>query len=94
MNLHQDKWPEPLTKGQQYLRSVGETPDSMRLHRERDQKAQAKRDHRIERNIRNEAAQGRYPEQLECRCGAWGEVNYDDGAYRGYFCGGSERCCP
>lgn len=92
MKLHQDEWPEPLTKGQQYLRDVGETPNSMRLHRERDDKAQAKRDRRIARNIRNEAAQGREPEppkEVECGCGKWGEPNYEER----YYCG-SGWCCP
>jgi len=56
--------------------------------------AEAKRERRRLRNIENEAAQGRYPEQAECSCGEWGDVNYDDGYYRGFFCGGSERCCP
>lgn len=106
MNLHQDKWPEPLTKGQQYLRSVGETPDSMRLHRERDQKAQAKRERRIERNIRNELAQGRGPDGLwlvngewtaQCRsCGNDYALGHDlcDFTDDMSYCGRSEGCCP
>jgi hypothetical protein len=106
-----DTWPEPLSKGKQYLRDCGETPDSMRHHDLRDQAAQAKRERRVDRNVANEARQGRYNasgkllaklfdsgaaplEQAECRCGKWGEVNYDDGSGRYFFCGGSERCCP
>lgn len=80
---------DPITMDRAVASAEMRIQDRIRMN-----KAQARRDSRIERNIRNEAAQGRYPEQLECRCGAWGEVNYDDGAYRGYFCGGSERCCP
>lgn len=53
MKLHQDKWPELLTKGQAFLKSVGETPNSMRHHDLRDTKAQEKRVRRIKRNIRN-----------------------------------------
>jgi hypothetical protein len=55
MKLHQDQWPEPLTKGQEFLKSVGETPNSMRHHNLRDAQAQEKRAWRIERNIRNAA---------------------------------------
>lgn len=55
MKLHQDKWPEPLTKGQEFLKSEGETPNSMRHHNLRDTQAQEKRVRRIERNIRNAA---------------------------------------
>jgi hypothetical protein len=105
-----DTWPEPLTEGQKLVRSYGETPESMRHHDLRDQAAKAKRERRIDRNVRNEARQGRYNAngallarlfdsggalwQEQCRCGKWGEVNYDDGATSMYFCGGSERCCP
>jgi hypothetical protein len=53
--------------------------------------AEAKRERRRLRNIDNEAAQGRYPEEAECGCGKWGPINYDGSAY---YCGGSERCCP
>jgi hypothetical protein len=114
-----DTWPEPLTEGQKLMRSYGETPESMRHHDLRDQAARIKRERRIDRNVANEARQGRYNaaphllvklfnsgapllelvdeeevEEAKCRCGKRGEVNYDDGNYRGYFCGGSDRCIP
>ncbi|WP_313453482.1 hypothetical protein [Stutzerimonas nitrititolerans] len=67
------------------------TPEGLR----RMLAAKQKRDRRRQRNIGNEAAQGRYPEEAMCGgCGQWGEINYDDGRHRGYFCGGSDRCCP
>lgn len=59
-----DTWPEPLSVGKQYLRDVGETPDSMRHHKLRERAAIDKRAARVARNIRNEAAQGNLPEGL------------------------------
>lgn len=53
--------------------------------------AGAKRERRRLRNIDNEASQGRYPEEAQCGCGKWGEINYDG---RLYYCGGSQWCCP
>lgn len=73
------------------MAQLGVSEKDMRISRERDAKAKDKRERRRLRNISNEAAQGRYPEQAECGCGKWGEVNYDGNAY---YCGGSERCIP
>lgn len=83
-------------RSQKFLRDLGETPESWRRDQERSLAAKRKRERRIERNIRNEASQGRYPEpeEAKCGCGKWGEINYDDGSFRGYYCGGSERCYP
>jgi hypothetical protein len=61
---------------------------------QRRRAAEAKRERRRLRNIESEASQGRYPEEAKCGCGKWGEINYDDGSFRGYFCGGSQWCCP
>lgn len=57
--------------------------------------AEAKRELRRLRNIENEAAQGRYPEELPCHGSGnkYGEANYDDGHDRRYYCGG-QWCCP
>lgn len=51
-----DHWPEQLTVGQKYLRDSGETPESLRRGRMRDQAAKDKRERRRLRNIKNEAA--------------------------------------
>ena len=37
---------------------------------------------------------GVYRMEMKCGCGRRGPVNYDDGSYQGYYCGGSERCIP
>lgn len=73
------------------MAQLGYSEEDMRISRERYAKALRKRERRQERNIRNEVAQGRGPEQAECGCGRWGDVNYEGNSY---YCGGSPRCCP
>lgn len=93
-------------RSQQFLRDMGETPESFRHGQARDRAAQRKRADRIERNLRNEARQGREPEGLEwmgnhwratCRsCGNDYEFPCDAAEFHPdiSYCGGSERCCP
>ncbi|QLG93563.1 hypothetical protein HZF02_17055 [Pseudomonas yamanorum] len=68
--------------------------------------AQAKREHRQERNYRNEAAQGREPEGLQRNRGVWiaecracgNDYEFDCDAREFHpdysYCGGSDRCIP
>lgn len=76
-------WPQPSEPPLIVLRDP--TPQDLA----RIKAAQAKRERRRLRNIANEAAQGRYPEEVMCGCGKWGEPNYEDR----YYCG-SRWCMP
>ena len=104
---HDDRWPEPLSQGEQLMRDHGETPESMRHHRERSEAAERKRLRRIERNLINEARQGRAPEGLELtKAGKWFaccrscERNYEIYCEAHEFepdqsyCGRNEWCTP
>lgn len=68
--------------------------------------AKRKREHRQERNYRNEAAQGREPEGLQRNDGVWvaecrscgNDYVFDCDAREFHpdysYCGGSDRCIP
>lgn len=93
-------------RSQQFLRDLGETPESHRYNQERERAAQRKRERRIVRNLRNEAHQGNEPEGLELRGKKWFAVcrscqcDYEIYCMPQEFepdmsyCGGSEWCCP
>lgn len=77
-------WPEPSGEPLIVLR------DPTEAERARMMAAKRKRERRQLRNIANEAAQGRGPEEVECGCGReWGVPNYEER----YYCG-SQWCMP
>jgi hypothetical protein len=93
-------------RSQRFLRELGETPDSYNRGQERDRAAKRKREHRIERNLRNEARQGREPEGLQWTGNHWLATckscknDYEFPCDAAEFdpdmsyCGSSQWCCP
>lgn len=93
-------------RSQSFLRDLGETPESFRRGQALDRAAKRKREHRIERNIRNEARQGREPEGLErvgnhwkacCKsCGNYYDIGCDAIEFDPdmSYCGVSQWCLP
>lgn len=97
------RMPYRYTPTKRWGRYPGQTPEQAQAALDA---AQAKRDRRIERNYRNEAAQGRGPDDLELVDGAWiascrscskpytFEGDARQFTYEVNFCGRNQWCSP